>query len=363
MNHTPLFARHLQLGARVAEFAGWAMPIQYPTGILAEHQHTRECAGLFDICHMGEFRVTGSRAAVALDRLLARPVLDQKTGTCRYNFLLTEQGTVRDDLLVYRLAEQEFLLVVNAGTVDADAAWLGSQLAGVAEFAEESAATAKLDLQGPRAFEVLSDFGLPAAALPGYYAWTRREFLGLPLLISRTGYTGERGVELYLPWDAVGEVWDRLLSHPLVKPVGLGARDTLRLEMGYPLYGHELTVETTPLEAGFQGLVKTAGRDFVGRAALLARPPRQQLTGFLLAGRRAARAGMEIRAADDGTVMGRLTSGAFAPALGQAVALGYVQGATRRAAGQGVVLGDGHGLQLPALITTLPFYRRGTVRQ
>lgn len=362
MQQTPLQTRHEALGARLAEFAGWLMPIQYAAGILAEHQHTRENAGLFDICHMGEFRVRGPGAPAALDRLLARPCREQKPGTCRYNFLLSDQGTVRDDLLVYRLAVDEFYLVVNAGTAPADAVWISSQLGAAAEFADESAITAKLDLQGPEAFAVLADLGLPAAEIPGYYSWIRRTFLGVPMLISRTGYTGERGVELYMPMDAVGAVWDRFLAHPLVRPIGLGARDTLRLEMGYPLYGHELDLDTTPVEAGFGALVKTADRDFVGRPALLVKEPVKRLTGLRLDGRRAARAGMAVREAQGRAVIGRVTSGAFAPSLGYAVALAYLQGPAPLPAGTPVVIGDGAALQLSARVAPPPFYPNGTVR-
>ncbi len=361
LRRTPLAERHERLGARLGAFAGWDMPIRYPEGILAEHQHTRSAASLFDICHMGEFRVRGATAAGELDRLCARRVVDQKPGTCRYNFLVTAAGTVRDDLLVYRLAADEFYLVVNAGTVDSDAAWLRQNLGTGTVFADESAVTAKLDLQGPRCFEVLADLGLPLEAVPPYFNWRRVQLRGLDVLLSRTGYTGERGVEIYVPADAVGPLWDALLAQPLVKPAGLGARDTLRLEMGYPLYGHELNLSTTPVEAGFERLVRrTGGDEFVGAAAL-AQPAARRLAGFVLEGRRAAREGARVWDRT-GQEIGVVTSGAFGPSLGCAVALGYVQRNAALVPGAQVRLGPDPDAALPATLAALPFYTKGTAR-
>ena len=364
MQTTPLAETHTRLGARMVEFGGWLMPIQYPAGILAEHRHTREQASLFDTCHMGEFRVTGTGAADALDALLPRRASDQPVGACRYNFLLTDAGGVVDDLLVYRLAAEEFLLVVNAGTCADDAAWLRERLPAGVAFTDESASWGKLDLQGPASFQVLARLGVATSALPPYYHWTRLRLCGLDLLLSRTGYTGERGVELYVAREAVTRLWDAISADPAVKPAGLGARDTLRLEMGYPLYGHELNRETTPVEAGFGGLLDLQGQghDFVGRAALL-RTPQRRLVGLQLDGRRAARAGMNILDAAGQHTVGRITSGAFAPSLGVAVALGYVDGSEGLPMGSRLRIGEAGGeAMLTASVTKLPFYRGGTAR-
>ena len=360
MKQTPLFELHRTLGGRMVEFGGWEMPVQYPAGILAEHRQCREAAALFDTCHMGVFRVSGPAVGAALDRLLPRSVSGQAPGSCRYNFLVNEQGGVLDDLLTYRMDAGTFLLVVNAGTAEGDAAWLRAQLPPEVKFEDLREAWGKLDLQGPRAFDVLADLGVPTATLPAYYHWTPLSLFGLDMLISRTGYTGERGVELYFPREQAPMVWNRLLEQPLVKPAGLGARDTLRLEMGYPLYGHELNETTTPVEAGFGRLLNLRDRECMGAQALR-QPPRRRLTGLRLAGRRAARAGMTVVDPVSGQVIGTVTSGAFSPNLGVAVALAYLAGAEPPATGMPVRVTDpASGAVLDATVAPPPFYRQGT---
>jgi aminomethyltransferase len=359
---TPLAACHRRLGARMVPFAGWEMPVQYPEGILAEHHHTRRQASLFDICHMGEFRVLGEGVAAALDRIFPRPVLDQPVGACRYNFLLTETGTVIDDLIVYRLAENEFYIVVNAGNRADDAACLRQRLPSGIAFHDESAATAKLDLQGPESAAVLARVGLPAAALPGYYRWRQVAIAGVPVLLSRTGYTGELGFELYFPATEAEHLWTRLLAVDPVKPAGLGARDTLRLEVGYPLHGHEMDTDTTPVEAGFGALIPLAdlSRDFHGAKALRNSPPRRRLVGIEFAGRRAARAGAPVLQAD--RAIGKICSGTFSPSLEKAIALAYIDAASVPPPGAEVTSEAGRQ-RLPGRIVETPFYRGGTVRQ
>ena len=360
MKRTPLFEQHVALGGRMVEFGGWEMPVQYPAGILAEHRQCREAVALFDTCHMGVFRVSGPAVGAALDHLLPRPVSGQAPGSCRYNFLVNEQGGVLDDLLTYRMDAATFLVVVNAGTAEGDAAWLRAHLPPAVTFEDLREAWGKLDVQGPRAFEVLAALGVPAAALPAYYHWTQLSLFGLDMLVSRTGYTGERGVELYFPRAQAAMVWNRLLEQPLVKPAGLGARDTLRLEMGYPLYGHELNETTTPVEAGFGRLLKVQDRECIGAVALR-RPPVRRLAGLRLAGRRAARAGMTVTDPVSGQAIGTVTSGAFSPNLGVAVAMAYLAGAEPPPTGTPVRVGDpASGTVLDATVTPLPFYRQGT---
>lgn len=359
---TVLADEHRAAGARMVPFAGWNMPVQYTDGILAEHHYTREHVSLFDICHMGEFRVTGDFTPTKLDAALARPVADQQEGTCRYNFLLNEKGGVLDDLIVYRLGAGEFYIVVNAATRVHDAEILKQRLGNSVNFVDESECTAKLDLQGPAAAEVLIRLGIPRETLPGYYRFVPSEIHGVPCLLSRTGYTGELGYEIYIPAGKAVSVWRFLLSDPAVKPAGLGARDTLRLEMGYPLYGHEMDPETTPVEAGFGAMLKldTNPREFVGSAALRSQKPVKRLYGLQLAGRRAARAGASVFL--HGECVGRVTSGVFSPSLGCAIALAYLPTDLTISVGDSLDVELMRGMER-ATVIDLPFYKKGTARQ
>ena len=357
---TPLFDKHKALGARMVSFGGWDMPVQYSEGIIAEHVHTRTKVSLFDICHMGEIRIKGEGASDAMDRIFPRAVAAQKVGVCRYNFLLTEKGTVIDDLIIYKMDEDELFVVVNAATKDGDLAELKELLPDTLEISDESDATAKLDLQGPLSADVLAGLGIPKEELPGYYKWIKTEIGGVPMLLSRTGYTGELGFELYFDAKFAEKIWDLLLEQPDVKPAGLGARDTLRLEMGYPLYGHEMDTETTPLEAGFGGMIKLdSGRNFRGADALRNIPPAKKLVGIVLDGRRAAREGAEITI--DGKVVGKVTSGAFSPTLGKAVAMGYLDAAVSVEEGAELELAAGRSV-IPGKITSMPFCKETSLR-
>lgn len=353
---TPLTQRHKDLGARTAPFAGWEMPIQYPGGILTEHRHTRARASLFDTCHMSEFRITGPRVAEALDAAFARGTADQETGTCRYSFLLSEAGTILDDLIVYRLGDGEFFVVANAGTRESDREAIRDRVPNGIEFADVSDTIGKLDLQGPESCAVLQELGVGAEALPARFRCSRVTLAGLDVLISGTGYTGELGYEMYVPAEATGTLWDRLLACEAVEPAGLGARDTLRLEAGLPLYGHDLHDAITPVEAGFAWVLRPADRTFEGRVALQTAPTRR-LTGFELDGRRAAREGSTIFAAD-GRSVGTVTSGSFGPTVGKAISLGYVEGDEPPPAGARYWLGRSWERALPAAVIKLPFYRR-----
>lgn len=362
LKSTPLEAVHCAAGARMVPFAGWNMPVQYKDGIIAEHRNTREAVSLFDICHMGEFEVSGGSAAAELDRILARPVLDQPVGVCRYNFLLNEQGGVLDDLIVYRLGADDFFIVVNAGTRDSDAAVFTERLADGVEFLDVSDETGKLDLQGPGSVEILEKLGLGRDSLPGYYRWSEARVAGIACLMSRTGYTGELGFEFYVDIDETENLWN-VLTDLGAKPAGLGARDTLRLEMGYPLYGHELSTEVTPIEAGFGKMLKLEelpGRVFTGSAALRGVAPRKELVGIRLDGRRAAREGTEVYSHDGANLIGKVTSGAFAPSLECAVAMAYVNvGQVVR--GGKVWLRSGK-TELCGEIVSMPFFPGGSAR-
>ena len=356
---TPLADEHVSLGARMVPFAGWFMPVQYKEGILAEHKYTREHVSLFDICHMGEFTAAGPGAAEALDAALARSVADQKDGVCRYNFLLNEAGGVIDDLIVYRMGAEEFFIVVNAARIAVDFAELRKRLPSSVKLDNLSDATAKFDLQGPDSISVLTALGLDAAALPKYYHWGKFRLFGLDMLISRTGYTGELGFELYFNAAHAVDVWRKLLACPGVKPAGLGARDTLRLEMGYPLYGDEMDETTTPVEAGFGALLKLdkSDRTFVGSAALHVDPPKKHLRGIVLEGRRAAHTGTPLLYR--GTQVGTITSGTFAPSLGCAVAMAYLDASAEIPADAEFEV-ELHRAVVKAKLAPLPFWTHGT---
>jgi len=356
---TPLADEHVAIGARMVPFAGWFMPVQYKEGILAEHKYTREHVSLFDICHMGEFKAAGSGVAEALDAALARSVADQKDGVCRYNFLLNEAGGVIDDLIVYRMGAEEFFIVVNAARIEVDFVELRKRLPASVRLDNLSGATAKFDLQGPDSAAVLTSLGLDAAALPKYYHWAKFKLFGLDMLISRTGYTGELGFELYFDAAHAVEVWRNLLACPGVKPAGLGARDTLRLEMGYPLYGDEMDESTTPVEAGFGALLKLdkSDRAFVGSKSLRAKPPKKHLRGIVLEGRRAAHTGTPLLL--DGKQVGTITSGTFAPSLGCAVAMAYLD-ASQPIPEDAVFDVELHRAVVKAKLAPVPFWTHGT---
>ncbi len=357
---TPLYDDHRALGARMVPFAGWDMPLVY-RGIVPEHLYTRRQASVFDICHMGEFELKGPGAEADLDRLLTLPVRALKVGAGAYGYLLAEDGGVLDDLICFRLAPDRFWLVVNAATLSGDRDWIRGHLSPRTTFTDLSPALAKLDIQGPMARE-FTDAAL-GISLPdlGYFRFREVTLDGLACLISRTGYTGEFGYELFLPINEVRRVWGRLLQPGQLKPAGLAARDTLRVEMGLPLYGHELRREWTPVGAA-RGRFLDLSKPFIGREAVrreLDSGASRVLVGLLLDGRMAARPGDAVVC--NGAPAGEVTSGLFAPSLGQAVALAYVE-PPASAPGTAVAL-HVRGKSLPARVAPLPFYTQGTARR
>lgn len=351
---TPLTNWHKEHGAKMAPFAGWDMPIQY-TGIIAEHQHTRTKASIFDICHMGEFSLRGKGAAQALSAAVTHDLSTLKPGRCRYGFLLTEQGTVIDDLIVYCYSDEHYMLVVNGARTEIDFQTLKHRLSGNLDFEDISGATAKIDLQGPESFTVLSNVipGQGFTDLP-YFGFKAAQFHDTPILVSRTGYTGELGVEIYVPWDNALAIWEALLQDPLVKPAGLGARDTLRLEIGLPLYGHELDDKHTPTEAGLGVMLKSESL-YVGKAHV--REVRDELIALVFENRRSARNLDKVFCNNE--EVGYITSGSFAPSLGYAVALAYVK---KEAAQNANFTVKSVTAELPAMRSQLPFYKNGTAR-
>jgi aminomethyltransferase len=323
VKNTPLYQEHLKLKALMAPFAGWNMPIHYGS-IIAEAKHTRLETSIFDICHMGEFIIKEDPANSSLDQAITVPVVKMAIGQCKYGFLLHPKGTIMDDLIVYRINQSEWMVVVNASNEEGDEATLRKRLSGQAFFENASARTAKLDIQGPgsrEAVEKLAGSGIKALA---YYTFSKFNLYGGDFIISRTGYTGELGFELYLDSEKVVQAWTDLLSIPGVKPAGLGARDILRLEAGLPLYGDELTEETTPIEAGF-GRVLDFEKEFIGREALLIQQEKgveKTLVGFVVDGRRTPRHTNKILV--NGKDAGFVTSGVFSPHLNKGIGLGYI---------------------------------------
>jgi aminomethyltransferase len=363
--HTPLFEEHVALGAKIVPFAGYRMPIQYPSGINAEHQAVRRAAGLFDVSHMGEFEVRGERAEDFLQHVTTNDVSRLEEWQAQYSTLPREDGTLIDDLLVYRFPAH-FMLVVNASNRERDWEWISryADRFGV-ELRDRSDEVALLALQGPASEAILAR--LSDAPLPeiGYYRFRTGEVDGRPAVISRTGYTGEDGFELYLDAADAAAVWRRLLevgrADGLV-PVGLGARDSLRLEMGYALYGNDLDDRRTPLEAGLGWVVKLDKGDFVGRDALRrqkAEGVRERLAGFRLTARGFPRHGYPVRV--DGRDAGTVTSGTLSPSLGAGIGMAYLPvEAAKPGTRVEVVIRD---QAVPAEVVRPPFYTAGTVRR
>lgn len=356
LKRTPLYDSHVEAGARLVDFAGWEMPVQY-AGVIEEHRAVRTEAGLFDVSHMGEVRVRGEGAEAFLQRITPNDVSKLAPGRAHYSGLLTERGTYVDDLLIYRLAADDFLVVVNASNADRDFDWMASRTEGQAEVENVSDRYALLALQGPKAVEILTPLATPGAADLRYYGFLQGEVAGVPALISRTGYTGEDGFELYLdPADAPA-VWRKLLESGAT-PAGLGARDTLRLEAAMALYGHEIDESTTPFEAGLAWVVKLDKGDFLGRDALAAQ--RQQgvgkkLVGFEVQGRGIARQGHGVLS-EGGESVGAVTSGTWSPTFEKALGLAYVP--PEMAAPGTPVTVDVRGKGLSAVVVETPFYRR-----
>jgi aminomethyltransferase len=340
---TPFYDFHRSAGAKLVEFAGFEMPLRY-TGDQREHQCVRERAGLFDISHMGEFRVEGAGAAEFLNRMVTNDVAALDVGQALYSPMCRPDGGIVDDLLVYRLRDR-FMVVVNAGTTSKDFAWLSEHCPAGVALRDESEQTALLAVQGPRAADVLRG-QVPAAVLDlGYYRFTESSVFGVPALISRTGYTGEDGFEIYFDPAHAANVWQGLLAAgaPLgLELVGLGARDTLRLEVGYMLYGNDIDDATSPLEAGLGWTVKLGKRDFIGRDVFVKQHEQ----------------GHDMAIASGGQAIGRVTSGTFSPTLQRPIGLGYV---APQLAARGTELQIRAGeAELPAKVVARPFYTRGS---
>jgi aminomethyltransferase len=357
LKKTCLYTLHESLGARIAEFGGWLMPIQY-AGIISEHEACRRAAALFDTDHMGEFLIHGKKALTDLEALLSCDVHTMAGGQCRYALLCNEQGGVIDDLLVYRRDESEFMLVVNASTRAGDLDWIERHISEDTILEDISFKTAKIDLQGPLAPEIIVKLLEKPIDHLRFYHFMENRYRGRDLIISRTGYTGEMGFEAYLETDMAEFFWQDCVRNG-AQPAGLGARDTLRLEMGMPLYGHELNACRNAGESGFERAI-SRHKKFIGSAVVTDTEQRtSRLCGIRINGRRAARQG-DLIADNSGHTVGVVTSGSFAPSIGCAVALGYVK-LNCTPVGTELIL-RGARCELKGEVVETPFYKQATGR-
>ncbi len=368
LKRTPLYEEHVKLGGKLIPFAGYEMPVQYPEGVSKEHQAVRESAGLFDVSHMGEFIVSGARAEAFVNHVVANDVSRLVTGQALYSVMCKDEGGIIDDLLIYKFADR-FRLVVNAANIEKDWEWIQSRLAKYehaadVEMRNESDDIALLALQGPKSEDILSRLTDEGLSTVGYYRFIEGRVDGQSCVISRTGYTGEDGFELYCAPGAAAKLWRALLQAggEGVKPVGLGARDTLRLEMGYALYGNDIDEGTTPLEAGLGWTVKLDKSDFVGRRALLAQKEKglnRKLCGFTLTERGFPRPGHELRCGGDPA--GTVRSGTVGPSVGQGIGTGYLP-SQHSAPGTEieVIIRD---RAVAAVVTRVPFYKGGSIKR
>jgi aminomethyltransferase len=360
LKRTPLYEQHLALGARLVEFGGWEMPVQY-SSILEEHRAVRTRAGLFDVSHMGEFKVEGKDALAFLQNLVPNDVGRLAIHQALYSQLCLPDGGTIDDLIIYYLAENHYMVVVNAANIDKDFAWVEKQARNFdVQATNQSDATALLALQGPESLAILQPLTGENLSAIRYYHCTPGMVDGINCIISRTGYTGEDGFELYCAPVDVVKLWNDLLAagkqHGLL-PAGLGARDTLRLEAGYCLYGHELDEQTNPLEANLGWTVKLNKGDFIGHDALLKVKEeglKRKLIGIEMIERGVSRGGYAIYENDQ--QIGALTSGAPSPTLNKNIGMGYVE-AAHAVAGKTVQI-DIRGKRTAAQIVALPFYKR-----
>src|SRR6266496_5162120 len=361
LKRTPLYEQHRAMGARLVEFGGWEMPVQY-SSILEEHEAVRTRAGLFDVSHMGEFKAEGPGALTFLQYLVPNDVSRLAIGQALYTQLCLPNGNAIDDLLIYHLAEDRYMLVVNAGNIEKDFAWVEKQAKNFkdVQVTNQSDTTALLALQGPAAQDILQPLTHTDLSSIKYYHFAPGAVDGVHCIISRTGYTGEDGFELYCASIDVVKLWNDLLEtgkpHGLL-PAGLGARDTLRLEAGFCLYGHELDEQTNPLEANLGWTVKLNKEEFIGRDALLKikkQGPKRKLIGIEMIERGVCRGGYAIFEGEQ--QIGALTSGAPSPALSKNIGMGYVE-ASHAVVGKPVYI-DIRGKRTAAQIVALPFYKR-----
>ncbi|WP_066637702.1 glycine cleavage system aminomethyltransferase GcvT [Desulfolucanica intricata] len=358
LKKTPLYETHVKAGGKIVDFGGWALPVQY-SGILEEHKHVRSHAGLFDVSHMGEIEIKGPDALQLINKLVCNDISVLQINQAIYSPMCYENGGIVDDLLIYRLGEERYWLVINAANTDKDYAWIKDHQEGQTVVENISSDIAQLALQGPDALSILKTITDVDLEPINYYWCTQGSVAGIQCLISRTGYTGEDGFELYCHSDKGAELWKAILKAggERVVPAGLGARDTLRFEACMPLYGHELTAEITPLEAGLNYFVKLHKDNFIGKEALKAQKeagvPRK-LAAFTMIDRGIPRAGYPL--AVEGNEVGFVTSGTFSPTLQKNLGMGILPAAYAKEGQKIQVMARGKGYT--AIVIKKPFYKR-----
>ena len=352
---TALYKAHLHLKAKMINFAGWELPVEYE-GLRLEHQWVRKAVGIFDVSHMGEIRVTGDGALETLEWVSTNYVAAMESGQAQYSLITNEKGGIVDDLIVYCLKKpRDYLLCVNAANTQKDWNWVRKNNPGKAQVVDESLRWSQLAVQGPQSQAVIFQLypevdwvSLP----PFYFAKVPRE--GGEHLVAKTGYTGEKGCEIFLPWDNVPRLWSTLLKKDGVKPIGLGARNSLRTEMKYCLYGHEIDEEINPYEAGLGWVVKPH-KDFIGKASLLeARPVHKKLIGFKLTQRGIPRQGYKLFSLDNHKI-GRVTSGTLSPILNEGIGIAYVDSSFSQVGTELTV--EIHNKKIGAIVVKTPFVR------
>ncbi|MGI8917105.1 MAG: glycine cleavage system aminomethyltransferase GcvT [Pyrinomonadaceae bacterium] len=364
LKKTPLNEAHRRMGGRMVDFGGWDMPVQYPAGTIEEHLRTRSHAGLFDVSHMGEIEVTGPDAISFVNRVTSNDVSKLVEGQAHYSALTTPEGTVVDDLLVYRFAADRLMLVVNAGTTEKDWDWIAGARGGEnLELRNASSSYCQIALQGPDAIEILKPLTDVSLSDIKYYHFTEGQVDGVAAIVSRTGYTGEDGFEVYAAADRAEQIWNKLLdagrfgSDDGILPCGLAARNTLRLEAGMALYGHEIDESTTLLEANLGWICKLNKGDFTGREALAKQKESgitRRLIGFEMTDRGIARDGQDVVIND--ARVGKVTSGSPAPYLKKNIGMAYVP--TELANEGAAIKIDVRGRLIGAQIVKTPFYKR-----
>ena len=357
---TPLYDEHVRLGAKMIPFGDWIMPVQY-SGIMDEHQAVRKNVGVFDISHMGQLTTTGPQAGTWLNEMLTNNIDKLEVGTGQYTFLLNEQGGIIDDLIVYRTGPDEFLLVVNASRTEEDFAWLQKHVENKAKLQDRSADYGGLAIQGPRIIELLQALVGREAELPARNQIKEFDHDGIKLSIARTGYTGEDGVEVFFPADTAAKVWNDVLTTGKelgIRPCGLGARDTLRLEMCYPLNGSDLSPEHNPIEAGLGFFVDLKKPKFIGREVLA--QAKESGTAKRLVPFRMKSKGPPPRPHyavwREGEKIGEVTSGTLSPSLNEGIGMAYVA-STHAKTGSELEI-EIRGQKLPATIEKKPFYKK-----
>lgn len=362
MLQTPLITQHRAAGAKLVDFAGWEMPIQY-TGVVDEYHTVRSKAGLFDVSHMGRIAASGPGATAFLQHMTTNDVSKLAVGQAQYSMVCNEQGGIKDDIFVYRLKPDEYLLCVNASNREKIYAWLRDHRRdNPVSLEDQSARLAQIAIQGPLSRDILVSLGVTGVTGLKLHHTCETTVGSIPALMARTGYTGELGFELYVAADRIGALWGRLMEQGHasgLRPAGLGARDLLRLEMAYLLYGNDIGEDTTPLEAGVEWTVSLQKGDFIGRTTLQAqtdRGPTRRFVGLELLEKAVPRHGFKIHSQAASDPIGEITSGNFSPLLQKGIALGYVP--TRYAEPGTSITIDIRGKAVPGQVVKAPFYRR-----